>query len=49
MEDRKSPFRLNHPDLEALNRGLDRRNFLQKTAMGFGATIVSTHAHSRLT
>ena len=37
MEDHKSPFRVNHPDLEALNRGLDRRNFLQKTAMGFGA------------
>jgi len=33
-------FRLNHPDLQQLNRGLDRRNFLQRTAMGLGAVAL---------
>ncbi|MDF0692781.1 DUF1501 domain-containing protein [Aquirufa ecclesiirivi] len=41
------PFRLSHPDLEKLNRGLDRRDFLKKTAMGFGAIalngLLATH------
>lgn len=33
-------FRLNHPDFHSLNLGLDRRNFLQKTAMGLGAVAL---------
>ena len=33
-------FRLNHPDFQPLNQGLDRRNFLQKTAMGLGAAAL---------
>ena len=32
--------RLNHPDFHSLDQGLDRRNFLQKTAMGLGAAAL---------
>ena len=32
--------RLNHPDFQSLDQGLDRRNFLQKTAMGLGAAAL---------
>ena len=35
-------FRLNHPELEKLHRSLDRRNFLNKTAMGFGAMALQS-------
>ena len=33
-------YRLNHPDFRSLDQGLDRRNFLQKTAMGLGAAAL---------
>ncbi len=38
----KKEFRLNHPELEKLHRSLDRRNFLNKTAMGFGAMALQS-------
>ena len=38
----KQEFRLNHPELEKLHRSLDRRNFLNKTAMGFGAMALQS-------
>jgi len=38
----KNEFRLNDPELEKLHRSLDRRNFLNKTAMGFGAMALQS-------
>ena len=38
----KQEFRLNRPELEKLHRSLDRRNFLNKTAMGFGAMALQS-------
>ncbi len=38
----KQEFRLKHPELEKLHRSLDRRNFLNKTAMGFGAMALQS-------
>jgi hypothetical protein len=38
----KKEFRLNHPDLEKIHKTLDRRNFLNKTAMGLGAMALQS-------
>lgn len=35
-------FKINHPDFEAFNKRLERRDFLKKTAGGFGALALGT-------
>jgi hypothetical protein len=46
----RAPFRLHTPDLEPLNRSLDRRDFLRQTASGLGAIalggLLSTNAQA---
>lgn len=41
MGDQKSKFLVNDNELSGLHRALDRRNFLQKTALGFGALALN--------
>jgi hypothetical protein len=38
----KKEFRLNHPDFNQLHKKKDRRDFLNKTAMGFGAIALQS-------
>lgn len=40
--DHEDNFRLNRPDLHALNKQLDRRQFLTKTSMGIGAVALGS-------
>jgi hypothetical protein len=40
--DHNGPFRLNRPEFSELNRKLDRRDFLAKTAMGLGGIALSS-------
>jgi len=42
MTDHNEPFRLRIPDLEKLNKGLDRREFLTRTSLGLGALALGT-------
>ncbi len=38
----QEPFKLNTPEFNRLNKGLDRRNFLTKTSLGIGALALSS-------
>ncbi len=42
MEHHKATFRLNSPDFEAINKKLDRRDFLTKTTLGLGTLALSS-------
>lgn len=42
MENHGNSFKLNHPDLKTLNKGLDRRDFLTKTGLGLGAIALGS-------
>ena len=43
MEDHhKEPFRINSPELDILNKKLERRNFLVKTSLGLGALAMGS-------
>jgi len=38
----KEPFKLNLPELDQMNKGWDRRNFLTKTSLGIGAIALGS-------